>query len=204
MDPASIVIGVVSGAAGLTALAISTATYLISLKDSYKSVGLVILDLVTTCQAFEIAWRRIHDWARARMIQSADADPIFAELLAYHENSKIVLGALHSELQQLEVNPKSMWRLSPKSKARTVLHEKDLKDHSDRLNRQINSLNLLLSAAQLLVCALRKLYSSLTLVKNIAQNARGRSGHPTARLSQGRGDCLDHCEFTSTEFTNID
>jgi hypothetical protein len=149
MDPASVVLGVVSGAAGLAALAISTTTYLIGLKGSYNHVELVVLDLVTTCQAFEIAWRRIHDWAKGHMCQSADADPIFGELLAYHENSKIVLGALHSELQQLEVNPKMTWRLSPKSKARTVLHEKNLKDHSDRLNRQINSLNLLLSAAQL-------------------------------------------------------
>jgi hypothetical protein len=149
MDPASVVVGVVSGAAGLAALAISTTTYLIGLKDSYKHVELAVLDLVTTCQAFEIAWRRIHDWAEGHICQSADADPIFGELLAYHENSKIVLGALHSELQQLEVSPKTTWRLSPRRKARTVLHEKDLKDHSDRLNRQINSLNLLLSAAQL-------------------------------------------------------
>jgi len=83
------------------------------------------------------------------MSRSQDADPIFAELLAYHENSTTILGQLHSELQQLEVNPKASWRLSPKSKARTVLHEKNLRDHSDRLNRQINSLNLLLSAAKL-------------------------------------------------------
>lgn len=153
MDPASAIIGIASGAASLAALAISTTTYLIGLKDSYKTVELVVLDLVTTCQAFEIAWRRIHDWAQARISQSTDVDPIFAELLAYQENSKIILGALHSELQQLEVNQKSIWRLSPKSKARTVLHEKDLNGHSNRLNRQVNSLHLLLSAAQLLVRA---------------------------------------------------
>ncbi|MCJ1430898.1 hypothetical protein MMC27_000248, partial [Xylographa pallens] len=119
MEPASVVIGVVGGAATLAALAISTTTYLIGLKDSYKHVELVVLDLVTTCQAFEVAWRRIHDWAKDHMSQSADADPIFAELLAYHENSKIVIGALHSELQRLEVSPKTTWRLSPKSKGRT-------------------------------------------------------------------------------------
>jgi hypothetical protein len=151
MEPASVVIGVVSGAAALTALALSTATYLMGLKDSYKHVEIVVLDLVTTCQAFEIAWRRIHDWAQDRVCQSVDPDPIFGELLSYHENSKIVLGALHSELQQLELNTKSTWRLSPKNKARTVLREKGLKDHNDRLSRQINSLHLLLSAAQLQV-----------------------------------------------------
>ena len=149
MEPASVVIGVVGGAATLAALAISTTTYLLGLKDSYKHVELVVLDLVTTCQAFEMAWRRIHNWAKGHMSQSADADSIFAELLAYHENSKIVIGALHSELQRLEVSPRNTWRLSPKSKARTVLHEKSLMEHSDRLNRQVNSLNLLLSAAQL-------------------------------------------------------
>ena len=74
---------------------------------------------------------------------------MFAELLAYHGNSKIVIGALHSELQQLEVIPNVTWRLSPRSKARTVLYDKGQKDHSDRLSRQVNSLNLLLSAAQL-------------------------------------------------------
>jgi len=44
MDPASVVIGVVSGAANLAALAISTTRYLIDLKDSYKNVELVVLD----------------------------------------------------------------------------------------------------------------------------------------------------------------
>jgi hypothetical protein len=151
MDPASVVIGVVSGAAALTALAISTTTYLMGLKDSYKHMEIVVLDLVTTCQAFEIAWSRIHDWAQGHMCQSAYADPIFHELHSYQQNSKIVLGALHSELQQLQLSTKSTWRLSPKSRARAVLHEKGLKDHSDRLSRQINSLSLLLSAAQLQV-----------------------------------------------------
>lgn len=149
MDPASVIIGVVSGAASLAALAITTTRYLLGLKDSYKGVELVVLDLVTTCQAFEIAWRRIRDWAQIQINESQGADPIFGELLAYHDNSKIVLGQLHNELQQLDINPKFLWRLSPKSKARTVLHEKNLRDHSDRLNRQVNSLNLLLSAAKL-------------------------------------------------------
>jgi hypothetical protein len=80
MDPASVVIGVVSGAASLAALAISTTTYLMGLKDSYKHVEIVVLDLVTTCQAFEIAWSRIHDWAQGHMCQSADVDLIFDQI----------------------------------------------------------------------------------------------------------------------------
>ncbi|KAK7890070.1 hypothetical protein LTR67_008535 [Exophiala xenobiotica] len=152
MDPASAAIGVVSGAAGLVALAISTTSYLLGLKDSYKTVEIVVLDLVTTCQALETAWRRIHDWASAQQLQSTTADSIFGELLAYHENSKIVLGALHSDLEHADGasrSPGSSWRFGSRTKVRFVLHEKGLKDHGERLNHQISSLNLLLSTAQL-------------------------------------------------------
>src|ERR1700761_1382702 len=98
MDPASVVVGVVSGSASLVALAISTTTYLIGLKDRYKHAQLIILDLVAPCKAFEIAWKRIHDWAKIRMFQSGEADPVFKELLAYHSHSEVVLSALCSEL----------------------------------------------------------------------------------------------------------
>jgi hypothetical protein len=149
MDPASVVIGVLSGAAGLAALALSTYAYLLGLRDSYTHIELTVLDLASTCQTFEISWTCIHHWASDHQLHGAESRAVFEQLLSYSETSKIVLSALHSELQQLQPNSKTTWRLSPRTKARAVLHEKSLKDHSERLSRQINSLNLLLSTAQL-------------------------------------------------------
>ena len=129
-------------------MAIQVTKTLVGLRDSYEEAELVLLDLATTCRTFEIAWKRIHIWASDHMCQGVD--PIFEQLLSYHETSQIVLSAFKAELQQLE--PTSMnttRRLSFKNKARSVLHEQSLKDHGDRLHRQISSLNLLLSTAQL-------------------------------------------------------
>lgn len=150
MDPASVVIGVVSGAASLAAMALKTSTFLLGLRDSYTNIEVLILDLASTCRAFEIAWNRIHQWASKHIHQARDSpEPIFEQLLSYSEHSKIVLDALRTDLEKVDPSAKPAWRLSPRSKARTVLHEKGLKDHGDRLDRQINTLHLLLATAQL-------------------------------------------------------
>jgi hypothetical protein len=143
---------VVSGAAALAALAVQVTAYLLGLKDTYEDSELIILDLASTCQAFEIAWRRIHDWASSWIGNAAESDSIFRHLLAYHETDRLVLRALNTELVKLMPATKSSWRLSPKGKKhklRVILHQQGLKDHGDRLSHQINSLHLLLSTAQL-------------------------------------------------------
>ena len=154
MDPASAAIGVVSGSAALAALAVQITTYLLGLRDTYKDSEIIILDLASTCQAFEIAWRRIHDWASSWVGNPSEtqADSIFRHLVAYHETGSLVLKALNTELMKITQPSNPLWRLSPKSKKNrfsVVLHRQGLKDHTDILNHQVSSLNLLLSTAQL-------------------------------------------------------
>jgi hypothetical protein len=154
MDPASVAIGVVSGSAALAALAVQITTNLLGLRDTYRDSEIIILDLVSTCQAFEIAWRRIHDWASSWVGKSSEtqADSILRHLVAYHETGSFVLQALNAELMKITQPSNSLWRLSPKgkkSKFSVVLHRQGLNDHTNILNHQVSSLNLLLSTAQL-------------------------------------------------------
>jgi hypothetical protein len=114
MDPASAAIGVVSGSAALAALAVQITTNLLGLRDTYRDSELFILDLASTCQAFEIAWRRIHDWASSWLGAStgAQADSIFKHLVAYHETGSLVLRALDAELMKIMQPSNPVWRLS--------------------------------------------------------------------------------------------
>ena len=143
------VLGVVSGAAALTALAIKTTTFLVQLQDTHKGADLLIWDLRVACQALEVAWGSIRAWASNQSHKAVNPGSIFEQLLSYLDYSKIALDTLQADLQRLGLGSKTTWRLSPKSKARVVLHEKALRDHCDRLNRLINSVNLLLSTAKL-------------------------------------------------------
>jgi hypothetical protein len=149
MDPASAVIGVVSGSATIVAASVKTIQFLTSLQDSYKRTELVICDLRSTCQAFETAWSQIHLWASEQTSREVAAGSIFEQLLAYLEVSKIIFSSLQNDLERLEKSLKPSWRLSPKSRARILIHEKQFNDHCGRLHRQISSLNLLLSTARL-------------------------------------------------------
>ena len=147
MDPASIVLGVVSGAAALAAMTVKTATYLVGLRDTFKQARLIILDLVAACKAFEIAWNHIHDWASSHVSRPTSSDVVFEQLLSYLELSKSLLDTLHADIERIRPNAKVAWR--PKSSKWTLLHEKMLRDHCSRLHRQTSSLHLLLSTARL-------------------------------------------------------
>jgi len=148
MDPASIV-GIVASAASLAKLALETATYLVGLKDSFNQMELHLLDLASRCQTLDIAWRRVHVWASASASNGAEEGMIFDQLRISYEASNIILNAINADIKKVATAGKSSWRLSPKSKTRVLLHEKSLAAHGERVNAQINSLNLLLSTAQL-------------------------------------------------------
>jgi hypothetical protein len=147
MDPASVAIGVVSGAAALAAMAVKTTTFLVGLRDSYKRTDLIILDLASACQAFEIAWVHIHDWANSHSSRATESSPIFEQLSSYLEVSKAVLETLQADLERFSSKVRSSWRSM--SRKTVILHEKMLRDHCDRLHRQTSTLHFLLSTARL-------------------------------------------------------
>lgn len=55
MEPASAILGIASGAATLVAMIGQTVSYLVDLCDSYRNARLVILDLMTNLQAFQVS-----------------------------------------------------------------------------------------------------------------------------------------------------
>ena len=147
MDPASVGIGVVSGAAALAAMAVQTTTYLVGLKDTLQRADLIFLDLLTSCQAFEAAWSHIHEWAKTQSSRSKGSTAVLEKLTAYLESSKMVLDTLQADLERFRSKSKSSWRSM--SRKVVLLHEKVLRDHCDRMHRQTSSLHLLLSTARL-------------------------------------------------------
>ena len=161
MDPVSAVLGVVSGSATLAATALRTVQYLTSLKDIYDRSGIIILDLLAACEAFEAAWDRIHSWSnchRALPTGPERPDPIFNHILSFLEIGKVVLGSLQADLErfksEIEDKGKSNGNiknpLRKRDKTRVVLRDKTFRGHREIISNQVNSLNLLLSTAMLL------------------------------------------------------
>ena len=156
MDPASAIIGIASGAAGLAAITAHIVTYLAGLKDVHRNARLIALDLASTCRAYELAWARIQDWAEVVDISgTAEAASAFIdELQRFLKDGEIILSLIKEDLHRLSSSPQlSWWRsnasLTKKETASLMLHQKIVREHSERLNRQNNNLNLIISTMSL-------------------------------------------------------
>ena len=64
MDPVSAVFGIVSGASGIVSGAAQIVRFLSDLLDAHQNVPLVILDLLSSWKAYQIAWTKIENWSR--------------------------------------------------------------------------------------------------------------------------------------------
>ena len=142
-------LGVVSGAATLGAMAFKVTTLLVDLKDSFRNAGLLVLDLVAAIKAVTIAWTRIKDWAEGQLGDTQGSILVFEELSSYLEFSKSVLDTIQHDIERLNARSKLVWRA--RGRTTTVLHEKMLRAHCESLHRQTSSLHLLLSTAKLWV-----------------------------------------------------
>jgi hypothetical protein len=155
MEPASAIIGIVSGSAGLVALSIQIITSLTSVYDAYKNVHLELWDLLTTCRMFEMAWTDIHEWVQSKQDSPGSISPLALEhLSSYVDFSTVVLDLLRKDLDRLFPGWKSHLLLMPRQRsarisARVMRHRSAIRDHCERLGRQISALTLILSTIQL-------------------------------------------------------
>jgi hypothetical protein len=156
MDLATAIIGIASGAASLVAITGQVVTYLTSIADSYRSARLIVLDLVSTCQAYEAAWSHIRQWAlEAHAAEVPNSESILGQLGTFLEVGKVIMDLITGDLDRLSSKSSGggWWRTGAKPTgiglAQLVLHEKIVLDHADRLHRQNTSLNLLLSVLTL-------------------------------------------------------
>ena len=85
MDPASVVLGVISGAATLTAMSVKTTTYLVCIPHILKQTDMLFPDFIAAIKAFSIAWDRIHEWAEGQKTTPTNdgSAKIFEQLLSY-------------------------------------------------------------------------------------------------------------------------
>jgi hypothetical protein len=155
MDPASAIIGIASGAAGLVALSLQTVTFLTNMYDTYKNVQLLLLDLLTACRAFEMAWTSIRAWVQSKQDDPGSiSPPALEQLNSYVTYSEIILDLLRTDLDRLFPGWKSQLRLitiqrSAKVSAKVVRHQSIIRDHCERISRQTSTLTLILSIIQL-------------------------------------------------------
>ena len=149
MDPASIVLGVVGGAAALAALAVKTIKFLVELQDTHKDAALILWDLRVACHALEGAWNGIRAWIAGQNGKAGQAGSIFEQLLNHLEYCRIAMENLQVDLNKWNLKTRPKWRLGQLKKARVVVHESTLRSHCDRLNHLIGSVSLLLATAKL-------------------------------------------------------
>ena len=138
MEPASAIIGIAATAASLAALAARTVLFVTRLRDTYANLDLVVLDLYTTCQAFEIASRNISTWAQAAP-NSFQSQSALAELLTYLKTSHMVLELVQADLARnftKQSRPGAVVDLdAPLRKVQLLLHVPALREHCARLDR---------------------------------------------------------------------
>lgn len=156
MDPASAIIGIASGAAGLVAITAQVVTFLAGLKDAHRNVRVMALDLSSTCRAYKAAWTRIHDWARTvdGSGSAASATSYIEELRNFLDDGETIVGWIKEDLDRLSSSGQlSWWRSNAtrprKQTALVVIHEKNVREHIERLSRQIINLNVIISTMNL-------------------------------------------------------
>ena len=150
MEPASIV-GLVSGAAGVAMLAFQLSKLLIGLKDSFDHIAIRLIDLATLCRVLEVAWSEVEGWASEQAKHGQVSTAVLEQFQHCCETSKTVLEAVSDDFHRLDPTSRKSWQFGSKSKARAVLHESNLREHSATLRGQMNSLQLLISTATLSV-----------------------------------------------------
>lgn len=155
MDPVSAIIGIASGAAGLVALTSQVVTYLVGLRDSHQNAELTILDLISTCQAYQTAWSHIEQWVSeaSNHAQLFDSTPTLSELKIFLETGHVVMSLMQRDMNRL-LPKHSIWRRASTTRRRRdalglMLHGKAVAEHAARIHRQNTSLNLLISVLTL-------------------------------------------------------
>ena len=154
MEPASALIGIISGTVGLLAVAAQVITCLQALRDTYRASNILVLDLLVSCNSYELAWTKLRDWA-TMIEQDETSDPSsegLHEVCKLADIGKVVLETIKTDLDGLALlrgRRGSWWRSGSKltgaDAATLLLHEKAVRDHCNTLNHQICSLNILIS-----------------------------------------------------------
>ena len=102
MDPASAIIGVASGAAGIVAITTQIIAYFICLRDNYQNALPIVLDLITTCQVFEVGWKRLRTWAielEQTGVHQISAN-ILQDLMSFRDNSRMLVDLVKADLDR--------------------------------------------------------------------------------------------------------
>ena len=151
MDPIT-AFGIAATAASLACLAAQTVCFVTRLRDEFANLDIVILDLYTVSHAFELACRNIASWAQEAQHRFQSSSTI-TEVLKYLETCKMMSKFVQDDLARIfthQARPAANIDLkAPLRKVQLVLHIPQLREHCARLDRQNNSLNLLLTTVKL-------------------------------------------------------
>ncbi|KAL6708382.1 hypothetical protein ACN47E_002645 [Coniothyrium glycines] len=144
MDPASI-LSIVSAAGSLAFKCASIVQTLHSLTERYKQAELVIVSVIQDCRTIELAWSRIEIWASIDMEMLHDEE-LAARLQHSIYTGQLTMTALEKDLANLANAPRYS---ALRRRTKIMWNESMLREHQDRLQRQVTVLTLLLTVIQL-------------------------------------------------------
>ena len=148
MDPISF-LGLLSAAGSIAGAIALTIKNLSDIRSQYTDADLRIRLLIAELSAVKSALTQIHDWVHYLDETHKQVD-IVNGLNISLEGCQLAVDALAEEVLNLVGDASSSSRLSPGFRLRTryAWSESTMKEHQDRLHRQVAILQLLLQAAQ--------------------------------------------------------
>jgi hypothetical protein len=145
MDPVSIV-SVASAAGSLAFKCATIVQTLHCLSEKYKKAELTILSFIQDCRTVELAWSRIERWAANSLDMFDDHEELAERLQLSIYAGQLFMAELEKDLASLEDTPKYS---TLRRRTKIVWNESMLREHQDRIQRQVCALTLLLEVIQL-------------------------------------------------------
>lgn len=144
-DPLSI-LGGVGAAAGIIATITKTVKNLSDLQTKYSEAEMSIRQLMRQLMAIKASLSQIQDWTELNLSRSPRERELVEAFNISFDGCKEAMNAMADEVAVLAQDALAGDRRL--MRARYVWNEESMKDHQERLDSQVQALQLLLSAVQ--------------------------------------------------------
>ncbi|KAH7075170.1 hypothetical protein FB567DRAFT_610765 [Paraphoma chrysanthemicola] len=204
MDPVS-VLSIASAAGNLAFKCGTIVQTLHCLIERYRQAELTILSVIQGCRTVELAWSRIERWAANNLDGLDDYEELGERLQMSIYAGQLFMAELEKDLASLKPTPRYS---TLRRRTKILWNDALLREHQDRIHRQVCALTLLLEVMQLPSGPDRA--EMLSIKEPVFQSVEEsvRSIVPT-RLSHCSGDAasvhsIESCElgYTPFEFEN--
>ncbi|KAH7064305.1 hypothetical protein BKA63DRAFT_170678 [Paraphoma chrysanthemicola] len=145
MDPVS-VLSIASAAGNLAFKCGTIVQTLHCLIERYRQAKLSILSVIQDCRTVELAWSRIERWAANNLDGLDDYEELGERLQMSIYAGQLFMAELEKDLASLKPTPKYS---TLRRRTKILWNDALLREHQDRIQRQVCALTLLLEVIQL-------------------------------------------------------